>query len=259
MSNESHEIARKKKLSTEVAENTSMEPARGQFLIYQAEDGKLKLDVRLEEETVWLTQKLMAELFQKDIRTINEHIQNVYEEKELLPEATIRKFRIVRREGPREVAREIEHYNLEAILAVGYRVRSPRGTQFRRWATERLSEYLVKGFTMDDQRLKNPPVDGSSRSKWPRGRSKAGTTRRTSSCSTPATKGGRFSARVELDVQRGAHVSRETVTVEPGDNLQQVTRRAVYADCLVQNIGCKTGEEYLELVARNFDDFTKHW
>jgi hypothetical protein len=103
----------------------------------------------------------MAELFGKDVRTINEHLQNLFEENELDPGATIRKFRIVRTEGDRDVARLIEHYSLDAILAVGYRVRSPRGTQFRRWATERLSEYLVKGFTMDDQRLKNPPVAGS--------------------------------------------------------------------------------------------------
>ena len=95
------------------------------------------------------------------VPTVNEHLKNIFEEAELAPEATIRKFRIVRREGQREVARLIEHYNLDAILAVGYRVRSDRGTQFRRWATERLREYLVKGFTMDDERLKNPPVQGS--------------------------------------------------------------------------------------------------
>jgi hypothetical protein len=90
-----------------------------------------------------------------------EHLHNIFEEAELDPAATIRKFRIVRREGTREVARLIDHYNLDAILAIGYRVRSPRGVQFRRWATARLSEYLVKGFTMDDERLKNPPVEGS--------------------------------------------------------------------------------------------------
>ena len=103
----------------------------------------------------------MAELFGKDVRTINEHLQNLFEEGEVDPEATIRKFRIVRIEGSREVARLVEHYSLDVILAVGYRVRSSRGTQFRRWATERLSEYLVKGFTMDDHRLRNPPVEGS--------------------------------------------------------------------------------------------------
>jgi len=103
----------------------------------------------------------MAELFGKDVRTLNEHLQNLFEEGELEAEATIRKFRIVRTEGSREVTRLIDHYNREAILAVGYRVRSPRGTQFRRWATERLAEYLLKGFTMDDERLKNPPVPGA--------------------------------------------------------------------------------------------------
>jgi len=113
------------------------------------------------DETLWLSQALIAELFQKDVRTVNEHLQNLYADGELDLGATIRKFRIVRLEGSREVERQIEHYNLDAILAVGYRVSSERGTQFRRWATERLREYLIKGFTMDDQRLKNPPVEGS--------------------------------------------------------------------------------------------------
>ena len=136
-------------------------PPMGEIVLYQTEDGRTRLECRFADETLWLSQALMAELFQKDVRTINEHLQNIYGEGELEPGATIRKFRIVRREGSREVSREVEHYNLDAILAVGYRVRSERGTQFRRWATERLREYLVKGFTMDDQRLKNPPVDGS--------------------------------------------------------------------------------------------------
>jgi hypothetical protein len=136
-------------------------PPQGEIVLYQTEDGRTRVECRFANETLWLSQALLAELFQKDVRTINEHLQNIYEEGELDPGPTIRKFRIVRREGTREVAREIEHYNLDAILAVGYRVRSDRGTQFRRWATERLREYLVKGFTMDDQRLKNPPVDGS--------------------------------------------------------------------------------------------------
>lgn len=133
----------------------------GEIVLYQTEDGRTRVECRFVDETLWLSQALIAELFQKDVRTVNEHLQNIYEEQEIDQQATIRKFRIVRREGPREVEREIEHYSLEAILAVGYRVRSDRGTQFRRWATERLSEYLVKGFTMDDQRLKNPPVEGS--------------------------------------------------------------------------------------------------
>ena len=133
----------------------------GEIVLYQTEDGRTRVECRFVDETLWLSQALIAELFQKDVRTVNEHLQNIYEEGEIEEQATIRKFRIVRREGPREVEREIEHYNLDAILAVGYRVRSERGTQFRRWATERLSEYLVKGFTMDDLRLKNPPVAGS--------------------------------------------------------------------------------------------------
>ncbi|WP_149032032.1 virulence RhuM family protein [Rummeliibacillus stabekisii] len=124
------------------------------FLMYQSENGDTKIDVRLEGETVWLTQKGIAELFQKSVKTINEHIKNIYEEGELAEEPTIRKNRIVQIEGEREVEREVAFYNLEMILAVGYRVRSHRGTQFRQWATERLNEYLVKGFTMDDQRLK---------------------------------------------------------------------------------------------------------
>ena len=132
----------------------------GEIILYQTEDGRIRVECRFADETLWLSQALMGELFQKDVRTINEHLQNLYDEGELDSAGTIRKFRIVRREGAREVAREIEHCNLDAILAVGYRVRSSRGTQFRRWATERLREYLVKGFTMDDQRLKNPPVEG---------------------------------------------------------------------------------------------------
>jgi hypothetical protein len=131
------------------------------MLLYQTEDGRTRVECRFMDETLWLSQALIAELFQKDVRTINEHLQNIYMEGEIDAQATIRKFRIVRPEGPRGVARDIDYYDLDAILAVGYRVRSARGTQFRRWATERLSEYLVKGFTMDDQRLKNPPVEGS--------------------------------------------------------------------------------------------------
>jgi len=133
------------------------ETPQSSIVLYQTEDGRTRVQCRFEDETIWLTQALIAELFDKDIRTVNEHLGNIFEEGELDREATIRKFRIVRSEGTRRVEREIEHYRLEAILAVGYRVRSPRGTQFRQWATARLSEYLVKGFTMDDERLKNPP------------------------------------------------------------------------------------------------------
>jgi len=125
------------------------------ILIYQTEDGNTKIDVRLENETVWMTQKAIAELYQKGVNTINEHIKNIYAEGELQESATIRKNRIVQTEGKRKVEREVSFYNLEMILAIGYRVRSHRGTQFRQWATERLNEYLVKGFTMDDDRLKD--------------------------------------------------------------------------------------------------------
>jgi len=138
------------------------EHSQSSIILYQTEDGRTRIQCRFENETIWLTQALIADLFQKDVRTINEHLVNIFEEGELSREATIRRFRIVRREGTREVNREVEHYCLEAILAVGYRVRSHRGTQFRQWATARLSEYLVKGFTMDDERLKNPPGKGQT-------------------------------------------------------------------------------------------------
>lgn len=130
------------------------------IVLYRTEDGRTRIQCRFEDETIWLTQAQIADLFDKDVRTVNEHLVNIFDEGELDRGATIRKFRIVRLEGSRTVEREIDHYRLEAILAVGYRVRSPRGTQFRQWATARLSEYLVKGFTMDDERLKNPPGPG---------------------------------------------------------------------------------------------------
>ncbi|MCF6227335.1 MAG: virulence RhuM family protein [Planctomycetes bacterium] len=133
----------------------------GEIQLYNTTDGQTRVECRFLDETLWLSQAQMAELYQKDVRTINEHLQGIYEDEEIAASATIRKFRIVRLEGSRSVTREIEHYSLDAILAVGFRVRSKRGTQFRRWAIERLNEYLVKGFTMDDKRLKNPPVDGS--------------------------------------------------------------------------------------------------
>ncbi len=138
------------------------EPPHSSIVLYQTEDGRTRVQCRFQDETIWLTQALLAELFQKDVRTINEHLVNLFEEVELSREATIRRFRIVRLEGTREVAREVEHYSLPAILAVGYRVRSSRGTQFRQWATARLNEYLVKGFAIDDERLKNPPGKGQA-------------------------------------------------------------------------------------------------
>jgi len=135
--------------------------ARGEIILYQTEDGKTRVECRFEAETLWLTQALMAELFQTTPQNITLHLKSLYEEGEIDELATCKDYLQVRHEGHREVRRSAKHYNLDAILAVGYRVRSPRGTQFRQWATERLREYLVKGFTMDDARLKNPPVDGS--------------------------------------------------------------------------------------------------
>lgn len=132
----------------------------GQFLIHTSADGRTRVRCLFRDETLWLTQAQIAELFQVSPPTVSEHLSNLYDEGECVPERTVRKFRIVQTEGPRDVRRLLDHYSLEAILALGYRVRSTRGTQFRQWATERLSEYLVKGFTMDDERLKNPPVDG---------------------------------------------------------------------------------------------------
>ena len=133
---------------------------QSEIILYQTEDGRTRVQCRFEDETVWLTQKLMADLFQIGVGTVNHHLKAIFAEGELMPGATIRRYRIVQSEGARQIAREVEHYNLDAILAVGFRVRSHRGTQFRQWATGRLSEYLVKGFTMDDERLKNPPGKG---------------------------------------------------------------------------------------------------
>jgi len=132
-----------------------------EIILYQTEDGQTRIEVRLEDESVWLTQIMMADLFQTSVPNINIHIRNILEEGELLAEATIKEYLIVRSEGPRQVTRPVKFYNLDMILAVGYRVRSHRGVQFRRWATERLREYLVKGFTMDDERLKEGRILGT--------------------------------------------------------------------------------------------------
>lgn len=126
-----------------------------EILIYQTEDNLTKIEVALENETVWLTQTQLGELFQKSKSTISEHIKNVFEEGELDQNSTVRKFRTVQQEGTREVEREIEYYNLDVIISVGYRVKSHRGTQFRIWATNRLKELIVKGFVLDDERLKS--------------------------------------------------------------------------------------------------------
>jgi hypothetical protein len=139
------------------SKNTSLPvPAigSGEFLLFQTDDGRTRVQVRIRDETVWLSLNQLAELFGRDKSSISKHITNVFEEGELLPDRTIAKFATVQDEGTRSVAREIEHYNLDVIISVGYRVKSHRGTQFRIWATERLREYIVKGFTMDDERLK---------------------------------------------------------------------------------------------------------
>ena len=125
-----------------------------ELILYVSADGSIKLDVSIDGDTVWLSQAQMAELFQKSIPTINEHIANVYDDGELVENRTIRDFLIVQTEGTREVRRNVKYYNLDVIISVGYRVKSHRGTQFRIWATERLKEYIIKGFTMNDDLLK---------------------------------------------------------------------------------------------------------
>jgi hypothetical protein len=127
-----------------------------QFLIYQSEDGATRIDVLLEAETLWLSQKQLAELFGKAKGTISEHVKHIFEDGELTPAATVRLFRTVAAEGERTVTREVEHYNLDMVLALGFRVRSPVGVRFRQWANDKLKEYIVKGFVLDDVRLKNP-------------------------------------------------------------------------------------------------------
>jgi hypothetical protein len=126
----------------------------GELLFYQTEDGQNRIQLRLHDGTVWLTQKQLSDLYQVSIPTVNEHLATIYEDGELTPEATIRKFRIVQTEGNRQVSRLVDHYRLEEILSVGFRVRSQRGVQFRRWTMSQLQELLVKGFVMADWRRK---------------------------------------------------------------------------------------------------------
>jgi hypothetical protein len=132
----------------------------GEILLYQAEDGRTRIECRFEDDTVWLTQAQMAELFQTTAQNITIHLKGIYAEGEQTELATCKTYLQVRPEGGRRVQRQIRHYRLEVVLAVGFRVRSHRGTQFRQWATARLQEYLHKGFVLDDQRLKNPPGPG---------------------------------------------------------------------------------------------------
>lgn len=131
-----------------------------EIILYQTEDGRTRIQCRLENETLWLTQAQIAELFETTPQNVTLHLKGIFAEGELVEAATCKDYLQVRSEGGREVSRKLRHYRLEAILAVGFRVRSHRGTQFRQWATARLGEYLVKGFTMDDERLKNPPGKG---------------------------------------------------------------------------------------------------
>ncbi len=131
---------------------------KSQIIIYKAEDGQTKIDVRFDGETVWLTQNALAELFQTTKQNISQHIKNIFEEGELQPDSTVKDFLTVQKEGGREVSRELEYHNLDLIISVGYRVKSSIATAFRRWATARLREYIVKGFVIDDERLKNPDL-----------------------------------------------------------------------------------------------------
>jgi hypothetical protein len=125
-----------------------------QIILYTTPKGDVKVEIRFEDETFWLTQKKIAELFGVDVRTVNEHLKNIFDSGELQREATIRKIRIVQQEGNRQVSRELDFYNLDAIIAVGYRVNSYNATQFRIWATNTLKEFIIKGFVLDDERLK---------------------------------------------------------------------------------------------------------
>jgi hypothetical protein len=131
-----------------------MSESKGDILLYQTEDKQTRIQVRLEGETVWLSQIQMAELFQTTVANINIHLRNLYEDQELQKQATIKDYLIVQQEGTRQISRTVTFYNLDVIISVGYRVKSLRGTQFRIWATQRLKEYIVKGFTLDDERLK---------------------------------------------------------------------------------------------------------
>ena len=133
---------------------TELTRREAEFLLYQTEDGHTRVEVRFDGETAWLSLGQMAELFQRDKSVISRHIKNVFEEGELSPEGTVAKSATVQREGSREVTRDVEYFNLDVIISVGYRVKSHRGTQFRIWATQRLREYIIKGFALDDYRLK---------------------------------------------------------------------------------------------------------
>jgi len=134
------------------------ETPQSQIIIYKAENGQTKIEVRFEDETVWLSQNALAELFQTTKNNISLHVKNIFEEGELDQKATVKEFLTVQKEGMREVSRDIEYYNLDLIISIGYRVKSSIATAFRQWATSHLREYMVKGFVLDDERLKNPDL-----------------------------------------------------------------------------------------------------
>jgi hypothetical protein len=150
------------KKATKKNDGKAEDTGKGELLVYQTDDGRMKLEVRLENETVWLTQQTIADLFQTTKQNISLHTQNIIDEGELSPGATVKDFLTVQKEGARDVQRKLTYYNLDMIISVGYRVKSLIATRFRIWATQRLKEYIVKGFVMDDERLKNPPVAGSA-------------------------------------------------------------------------------------------------
>lgn len=150
---------KKPRIEVDKQESFPANPGKGEFLIYRTEDGRMQLEVRLENESVWLPQQLMAELFQTTKQNIGQHLKNIFDEGELEQDSVVKKFFTTAADGKRY---STNFYNLDAIISVGYRIKSMVATRFRIWATQRLKEYIVKGFVMDDERLKNPPVAGSS-------------------------------------------------------------------------------------------------
>jgi len=146
--------------ATDMKKQKNLIPPTSEFILYQTEDGRTRIQCRFADESIWLTQAQVAELFQTTPQNVTMHLKAIFAEGELDEAATCKDYLQVRQEGSREVSRSLRHYRLEAIVAVGYRVRSHRGTQFRQWATGILGEYLLKGFAMDDERLKNPPRKG---------------------------------------------------------------------------------------------------
>ena len=135
------------------------EAPQGEFILFRSEDGQTRVECRFESDTLWLSQSSICELYGKAKSTISEHIRNIFTEGELVEDSVVRFYRTTASDGKNY---QVQHFSLPLILAVGYRVRSPRGTQFRQWATQTLQEYLIKGFVMDDERLKNPPVGTSA-------------------------------------------------------------------------------------------------